>query len=300
MGVLNNERYEYSSYVELEGVLGNYFAIPESIILAKDSNEKRLSAFSYFSVRSGLDNNVLFSVNDIVKWIGRKQDRHSGGVNDKIIQVVDYLKNENYLSYPKCELTSSIRMEGVFNKLEVLRRCRYERFAIIYIDELKQILNYDKPNSKDAFLNKDIILLVFAYLRMKIFRRNNRFFPEEINLENKNDCKYDIDSRRERYPEAFDSYYKDIAKELSISERMVSKAVNILKEMELIYLETLPRVKYDDNWKTDRTIFSNTYKREGNYLLDSGEEYYMREIENKKRKLRSFRCKHQNKNNKKE
>ena len=65
----------------------------------------------------------------------------------------------------------------------------------------------------------------------------------------------------------------------------MSKAVAVLNELDLIYSESLPRIKYENKWRTDHTIFCNAYKREGNYLLISGKEYYQLEVENKKRKL---------------
>ena len=150
---------------------------------------------------------------------------------------------------------------------------------------MKQILNYKNQNSKDSSVNNDIILLVFAYLRMRIFRRRNRLFPEEINIDNKNSHKYDIEARKLRSPDAYDCYYCDIAKELGLSSRTVSKAINVLNELGLIYSESLPRIRYDGKWRTDHTIFCNAYKREGSCLLASGSDYYLTEVKNKKKKL---------------
>jgi DNA-binding transcriptional ArsR family regulator len=88
-----------------------------------------------------------------------------------------------------------------------------------------------------------------------------------------------------RSPDAYDCYYYEIAEELGMTSRTVSKAVDVLSELGLIYSEPLPRIKYENKWRTDHTVFCNTYKREGNYLLISGSQYYLTEIENKKRKL---------------
>jgi hypothetical protein len=295
------EKYEYSSSVELANVTGKYFVVPKSIILAKNTNDKRLSAFSYFVMRAGMDNRVYFSVNEIIRWLGRKQDRHSTGINNRILQMTNYFKNEGYLNFDGELTSSSAKIEAEVNNSAILQICKQENFAIIYVDEYMRIAEYQKldVDTKDSYLNKDIILLVFAYLRMKIYRRKNRLAIDEININNKNSLDYDIHSRRKANPEAYNCYYIDIAEELGISERMVSKAANVLKEIGLIYLETLPRIKYNDNWVTEHTIFCNTYKREGNLLLDSGEEYYMREIKNKKDKLKKYKYL-QNKNNQKE
>ena len=100
-----------------------------------------------------------------------------------------------------------------------------------------------------------------------------------------NNHEYDIESRRKRCPEVYDCYYFEIANDLGISARTVSKAVSTLNELGLIYSEALPRIKYEDKWRTDHTLFCNTYKREKDCLLDSGKDYYMREIKYKKQKL---------------
>jgi DNA-binding transcriptional ArsR family regulator len=97
--------------------------------------------------------------------------------------------------------------------------------------------------------------------------------PEEINVDNRNDYRYDINIRRLKNPEAYDCYYFEIAEELGLSARTVSKAVSALNEIGLVYSEPLPRIKYENKWRTDHTIFCNAYKREGNYLLANGNEY---------------------------
>lgn len=278
------EKIEYSSPVELDAVSGNYFAIPASIILNNDMNEKRATIFSFFSIRRGLDNNLSFSTNNIVRWTGKQPNRNTNGINNKVIQVIQGLRDVGYLTLFE-EVDNSTCIDAIFNLNKISQECEYNRFAIIYIDELKKILNYQNPNSKDTFLNNDVILLVFAYLRMKIYRRRNKLFPEEINIDNRNNLQYDIGVRRLRSPDAYDCYYYEIAEELGLTARTISKAVVVLNELGLIYSESLPRNKHKDKWRTDHTVFCNTYKREGNYILTSGESYYLNEIENKKRKL---------------
>lgn len=278
------ERFEYSSPVELDTILGNYFAIPASIILDVDMTEKRTSVFSFFSIYRGLNSSLFFSINSIVKWMGKQPNRNANGINNKIIKVVNNLRDEGYLTLSE-ELNNSSCIEAVYNLSKISDECDCDRFALIYLDELKQIINYHNPNPKDSFLNSDVVLLVFAYLRMKIFRRRNKLFPEEINVNGKNNHQYDIGARKLRSPDAYDCYYFEIAKELGLTARTVSKAVVVLGELGLIYSESLPRVKYENKWRTDHTIFCNMYKREGNHLLASGESYYLSEVENKKKKL---------------
>lgn len=278
------EKYEYCSPVELKGISANYFVIPASIILGKNANEKRTTIFSYFSIRRGLDYRISFSINNIVKWLGRKPDRHKNGLNEKIINAIDFLESGGYLTlYDEVNHTSFT--DAIFNMEQISDDCDNDRFAVIYVDELEKILKYQNPNSKDSFLNNDVILTVFAYLRMKIYRRRNKLFPEEINVDNKNNHQNDINVRRLKSPDAFDCYYYEIAEELNLTTRTISKAIVALNELGLIYSEPLPRIKYENKWRTDHTVFCNSYKREGSYLLTSGESYYLLEIGNKKKKL---------------
>lgn len=278
------DKYEYPSPVELNNESGSYFAIPASVILDTNMNEKRTTIFSFFSIRRGLDCGLMFSVNNIVKWTGKQPNRNANGINNKIIQIIEALKSGGYLTLSE-DVDNSSCIEAIFNLQKISQECEYDRFAIIYVDELKKILNYQNPNAKDSFLNSDVILLVFAYLRMKIYRRRNKLFPEEINVDNKNNHQYDIDVRRLRSPDAYDCYYYEIAEELNLTTRTVSKAITTLNELGLIYSEPLPRIKYENKWRTDHTVFCNTYKREGSCLLISGENYYLLEVENKKKKL---------------
>lgn len=283
-GSILTEKFEYSSPIELDVIGGNYFAIPASIIMDTDMTEKRATVFSFFSIYRGLNSSLFFSINNIVKWTRKQPNRHANGINSKIIQVIECLRDGGYLTLSE-ELNNSSCVEATFNLSKISQECDNDRFAIIYLDELKQIMDYQNPNAKDAFLNSDVILLVFAYLRMKIYRRRNKLFLEEISVNNQNNHQLDIDTRRLRSPDAYDCYYYEIAEELGLTSRTVSKAVDVLNELGLIYSEPLPRIKYENKWRTDHTVFCNTYKREGNYLLISGSQYYLTEIENKKRKL---------------
>lgn len=279
--------YEYTSVTELDKISGNYFVVPASIILDTNQNNKRVSIFSYFSIKRGLDCTVTFTINSLLKWFNKKSDKHVNGINDKIVQIIEYLSHGGYLilSDKPSSYTTSSMIDAEYNLSKISQECEHDRFAVIYIDELKKILNYKSSNPKDTFLNVDVILLVFAYLRMMIYRRRNKLMPEEINIDNKNDYSLDIKSRKIRSPDAYDCYYYEIAENLDISARVISKVVAILNELDLIYSEPLPRIKYNNQWRTDHTVFCNTYKRESNYLLTSGKEYYLEEVENKKKKL---------------
>ena len=268
---------EHPNQAKLEGDSSIYFRVPASIILDKDSDERRISTFSFFSIRRGMDNSVTFTINGMAKWLNKKPDRHSGGTNDKLSIETTHLAEQGYISLSG-KLGNTSEADAVFNLSKVSNECDGDYFSIIYLDELKKILSYDSKGT-------DAILLVFAYLRMKVMRRRNELFPEEIS--NKG-MEHDIKSRQLKKPEAYDCFLYEIADDLGLSTRTVSNAVDALNEMRLIYSEQLPRTSNNGKWQTNRTIFCNWYKRENGSLLASGEDYYLPEVKNKKIKLRKL------------
>lgn len=301
---------EYLNPIELDDDSKYYITIPSDLIIADKSEKgnlnvdksvirtdksvirKSITVFSYMYVRKGGDNKILFSVNNIVEQMGLVPNRTANGINTKIYRAIDFLKRKEYISIDNIPDSRKL-VCAKFNAKIVSKECRGEkRFAVIYVDELEKIMGYRFSNKQNTYsTNNDALLLVFAYLRMMIYRRRNQFMPGEGNVDGSDNRDSDVEARRLRSPDVYDCFYRDIAEALDISERVVSEAVSIFcDELHLIHYEALPRFKYkNDNgeikWRTDCTLFCNTYKREGAFLLAAGAEYYEAEIENKKRRL---------------
>ena len=273
------EKYEYESKTDLKDDSRVHFNIPASIILNNDAGKKRIAVFSFFSVYKGLNNKLFLSVNCLAEWTGKIPDRHKNGVNGKLIESIEWLKKNEYINYSEIAKHDSC-MEVSFNSQKIIEECNCDRFALIYLDELKKIFNYQNPNSKDTSLSSDNILIVFAYLRMMIYRRKNKVLPEKANCS--------IEDIKAESTDVYNSYYKEIANNLNLSTNTISKIVDVLNELGLIYSEPLSRTKCDEKgekWLTNHTLFCNFYKRENTYLYNSGENYYTTEIENKKKIL---------------
>jgi DNA-binding MarR family transcriptional regulator len=229
----------------------------------------------------GLNNLIGFTISDIVEWYGGKPDRRANGVNDKTLSTLDILSNRGYLTY-LTEKSRSLYMKCKFNMDYYCEACS-NGYAVIYLDELEKIMNYKKENSKDNTLNNATILLVFAYLRNKIRRRPNELMPEERTSDG-------IKKRKERLPDAYGSNIIDIANELNISSKTLSKIIDILEqELGLIVTDRAFRIKNEDNeFRTLPTIFANAYKREDRYLLNTGDNYSRTEIELKAEQLKRY------------
>ena len=284
-----NKSFEYKKATKLQGKAEMFYPIPVEIILHPE-NRKLVSVFSYFMVRRGLDRTVLFSLDYIVKWLGKHPNRNAKGINPKLNRCIDELKKMGYLDVD-CKISNAKITEAGLNLDQVTKKCDCEVFATVYLDELEKILNYKDSGNIDSYFGNDVVLLVFSYLRMCIYKRKNELKPEFINAENKNNHEYDVQLWKKTFPEAYDCYFHEIGEVLGLTERSVSKALYALKDLELIYFEELPKYKIGDEWRTDHTIFCNTYKREKGYLMATGKAYYLNEIENKKKKIQNFRYK---------
>lgn len=271
-------RYEYAT-TPLTGMESKYIFVPASVIFDVEIDTKRIAVFSYLKIKCGLDDEVLLSVPDMVEWCGNKPDRRINGANDKFLNIVNYLSEIGYMTH----LTEPSRSRNIKCKLNVdyiKQECKEGGFSVLYLDEIKKIMNYKKENSKDGFLTNATILLVFAYLRYKINRRPNELMIEHRSQEG-------IDDRRRTFPEAYDSHLKDIADDIGISSRTLSKIVDVLEyDLELIKTDRMYRVKLkDDKFKTLPIIFTNAYKREGTSMLNVEKDYSYIESENKAKLL---------------
>lgn len=264
-------KYEYQRIL-LDNLSSKYIYVPLSIIVNTELDIRRIGVFSYLRVHCGLNNIVNFTVSDMVEWCGGKPDRRIDGFNDKVLSTLDILNDEGYLTY-LTEKSRSTYMKCKFNTEYYYNECS-DGFAVIYLDELEKIMSYKRENIKDSTLNNMSILLVFAYLRNKIRRR-----PNELKIEERYPDR--IKDRRERLPDAFDGNINDIAAELGISSKTVSKIIDILEhDLSLIVTDRAFRVKNEDGeFRTLPTIFTNAYKREDKYLLDTGDNYSRIEIE---------------------
>lgn len=265
-----DDKYEYKR-IPLDNMDSRYIYIPLSVILNTELDTRRVGVFSYLRIHCGLNNVVNCTASDIVEWCGGKPDRRIDGSNDKTLSTMDFLSNEGYLTY-LTEKSRSSYMKCKFNMDYYYEECS-DGFAVVYLDELEKIMSYKRENTKDSTLNNMSILLVFAYLRNKIRRRPNELKPEERSSDG-------IKKRKERLPDALDGNINDIAAELNISSKTLSKIIDVLEyDLSLIVTDRAYRVKNEDGeFRTLPTIFANAYKREDRYLLDTGDDYGRIEI----------------------
>ena len=265
-----DDKYEYKR-IPLDDLSSKYIYIPLSVIANAELDIRRIGVFTYLRVHCGLNNIINCTIPDIVEWCGGKSDRRTNGSNDKVLSTIDALNDMGYLTY-LTEKSRSSYMKCKFNMDYYYIECS-NGFSVVYLDELEKIMSYKRENIKDSTLNNMSILLVFTYLRNKIKRRPNELKPEERTSDG-------IKKRKERLPDTFDSNINDIAAELNISSKTISKIIDILEyDLSLIVTDRAYRVQNEDGeFRTLPTIFANAYKREDKYLLDTGDDYSRIEI----------------------
>lgn len=248
-------------------------------------NRKMLMLCLYLMIKKGIDNTLGLSINHLVQWCGFKPNKHEGKINVQYKILLEYLQENEYLII-KDKLSDVYFSEIKLNEDKFKSK---DNFTIIYLDEIQKIFDFisNIQMYKEFGLNKGItiseIMIVFFYLRNKIPQRNLNPTNGDSALEN-----------QVKYPEAFNCFIKDIGEEVCINERKVSKIIRVLEELELIHHLPLGTNRYKgyndgkDIYITGTTIFTNYYKRYNGSEIMRGTDYFMNEIENKKKKLRGL------------
>lgn len=212
----------------------NYVKIPREIIYNKDLSSKRVIIFSYLCARRSLDDTVAFSTTELCHWSKLKPNYRDGKINQKYYEVLLLLSRYGYFdAYPdfkKClhENTNSVRYQLV--KLNIEKFDIPDHFGLIYFDELEMILNFQTQpsilaaNIDTTRMSSAYILLLLSYLRVNMNRNSERPL-----------CCY--------------RYYKTISDDIGLSERYISRIVEILDCLRIIKCVPMQRIKYIDNNK---------------------------------------------------
>lgn len=239
----------------------NYVKIPREIIYDKTLNDKRAILFSYLCARRSLDDTVAFSTKELCDWTNVKPNYRDGKVNQRYYEVLKGLSEKGYfLKYPdfeEClnEHTNSDKYRCV--QLDVTKFDVSDNFAMIYFNEIDKIVHFkDELKYTDIDLKRisqSYILLVLAYIRV-----NLNYNPE------KPLCCY----RR----------IKKIHEDIGLSEKYISRCIEILDALEIIAFKKMKRQKiHGEKYVTTPTVFANYRKfkvdREYEYMIDNDYEF---------------------------
>lgn len=239
----------------------NYVKIPREIIYNKDIGDKRVIIFSYLCSRRALDDTVAFSISELCHWSHLKPNYHDGKINHKYLEVLELLSHYGYfVDCPNFEKLAKEKKNSTDYhnvKLNIEKFDIPDNFGIIYFDELEKILNF-KEELKDGDIDLNrmssaYILLLLSYLRVNMNRNPDKPL-----------CCYRL--------------YQKISEDIGLSERYISRIVEILDVMNIIKHQEGKRTRYkktDDNYGfiTSPKVFAD-YKRyikneNGNQLIDN-------------------------------
>lgn len=257
----------------------DFIIIPQNIVENSKIDNKCVAAYTFFWFWVGRSKKVMFTIESLVSWCGYIPKSNKGKINEQFGKILSWLEDIGYITYSKIDnsrypYTTLLTADLHSDWYKSMTDANY--FAMVYLDEINKIMNYDCGNKSKTLTNANI-LAVFAYLRLRIPIRNATEGESE--------------ERRINTPEVFYSYYKDISEELGISEKTLSTILRILsKELDLIYIQRIKRKNTKDKdgttkWITLPTLFCNTYKRLRGKLIYSGSDYYSYEIQNKLNKI---------------
>lgn len=261
-----------------------YVLVPQEIIENSSLGKLRVSVFSVLGMKRSIDGEIHAPTRYIVNWLNKKESRSKNGINENIDGVIQQFKDYGYISDAEDNYGLKIPVYS-YNTDHIVDLCRKGNYALLYCDEIKKIINYYSDTFQSKRYNLDVALIVFAYLRMKMPRRKNEIYSTELNEDNNGEL-----YRKSAYPEAWYSHFNEIAADIGLTCETVSNAIKLLVELDLIVCEeAIIGKKKTDQFAMKCKIFANTYKREGDYLLASGKEYFENEILNLTRKYNLIR-----------
>lgn len=216
----------------------NYVTIPKEIIYDKDLGDKRIIVYSYLCSRRALDDSVAFSINELVKWTGLIPNYHEGKINHKYLDYLELLYHYGYFeSCPDFIKLKTIKGNGEYYYKAQLNIAKFDvpnEFGIIYFDELQRIINFKEElkNIRDEKGNKieidtsrlssAYILLLLAYIRVNINRSVDK-------------------------PRCCFRLYKTISEDIGLSERYITRIVEILDVMNIIKFTDYKRKRYKND-----------------------------------------------------
>lgn len=232
--------------------------------------DKRVIVYSYLCSRRALDDSVGFSVPEIVKWTGLIPNYHKGKINEKYLDVLELLSRYGY--FESCPDFNKLKTIGNSNEyykaqLNIEKFDIPKEFGIIYFDELQQIINFkeelkkakDKNGNKieidTSRLSSAYILLLLAYIRVNICRMDDK-------------------------PRCCFRLYKTISEDIGLSERYITRIVEILDVMNIIKFSEYKRQRYKNdngeyNFITTPKVFADyrIYKKDNNNNVYIDQKY---------------------------
>lgn len=224
---------------------------------------------------------MAFRISELCHWSHLKPNYHDGKINHKYLETLKLLSHYGYFeSYPYFEKLAKEKKNSTYYYNIQINTEKFDipdNFGIIYFDELEKILNFKeelkgvKDNDEEidtTRMSSSYILLLLSYLRVNMNRNPDKPL-----------CCYRL--------------YQKITEDIGLSERYISRIVEILDLMNIIKYQEGKRIRYkkqDEKYGflTTPKVFAD-YRHfikdeNGNQKLDTNYDY-MNEIQKQLKKL---------------
>lgn len=242
----------------------NYIKIPREIIYDKSIGDKRVILYCYLYSRRALDDTVAFSISELCYWSRLKPNYHDGKINHKYLSVLERLSELDYFSsFPDFEKLSKAKKNSTDYYNVEINTEKFDvpdNFGIIYFDELQRILDFKEELKEEDIdisrMSSSYILLVLSYLRANINKNSNS-------------------------PQCCFRLFRTIVEDIGLSERYISRVVEILDVMDIIKHREGKRFRYQEGDSfgfTGAPKFFADYKRyvktnDGHFTIDNDYDY---------------------------
>lgn len=222
-----------------------FVKIPEDILVAQTS-EKRIDAWIYLYFNQTRDSTVSYCLNHMIEYSGysvlpNKHATDSTYAGNMFISAMQWFYENGYISDFKKEMFIGSKFQ---NSPVSLDSPHLSHHGQIYDFEITYIKTH-KPKYTRITTSK--ILLVLAYIRLKMWRRHNQSNGHSS-------------PPKKNKPEIFYSYINIIADKLHLDERMVSHTLSWLSENGFIAYEQLPTDVSNGYYTTGYTVFVDRYR----------------------------------------
>lgn len=239
-----------------------FVEVPRALIRQSKRCDKLITLYLYIGIyRSGVNDRCAFRLSNVIDWMGLTNQTQN---RDALWQALEYLAEAGYVEFDRSLQPKDL----IFVKF--IRRADNERYCTVFADEILKIRKWCKRGAApgNVSLRLHHVINVFSYLRFMIPRY------DQNGVDNKAEC--------------LTNFYTEISDVLGCSWQKVSAAVKILS-YELKFFAVRPcRVRYYNNqglpcWRTMRTAFVNTYKRNtrDKVVIAAGRDYVLVELEKK-------------------
>lgn len=209
-----------------------------------------IQIYCYISIWRSMTYILDTDIKTIIKFLGLGGNRNYDKYVDKIKKHLEYLQNNEYIYLSKDINLNNI---GINQRLIVYvseDKTHPEFYTCLYVAEYNRISSYCRSSKNDKNLKGmsiGLLLQILCYIRFRITKRSENQV---------------LHYGKEKIPETFYHYFKDIGLEIGTSSSSISLARNILMdELQILYCKVFKKRQADNgNWYTSMVIFTNYYE----------------------------------------